>query len=134
MGEDLETAEPGEFDGNDPEWEYARIPEYTILNGEGMEMKEQELRIVPEDGLGVITMSRQYNGELSEFMELELFPLDFQDLSFVVRLKDPDRKFKVLSGLEYKRIRETVELAEWYAFEPTTCGSMNEYGRTLYTV
>jgi len=50
------------------------------------------------------------------------------------RLKDPDRKFKVLSGLEYKRIRETVELAEWYAFEPTTCGSMNEYGRTLYTV
>jgi hypothetical protein len=53
-----------------------------------------------------------YAGELSEFMELDMFPIDVQELSVIVRFKNQKTKIRVMETLG--TLGETVELVEWW--------------------
>jgi hypothetical protein len=102
------------------------FPEVFIGNAVDVERKDIEATV--EEG-GMIFMEIMYTGVLSEFMELEMFPLDIQDLSIVVRAKDVMWRFKPFKDETKRRIRETVELVEWTICYPQMKVSVTNNGR-----
>jgi hypothetical protein len=125
--EDLAHRPPGHMQADE-----VRIPPYYIANSVSADIRERDIQLNAEDPPGVVTMSTAYAGELSEFMELELFPLDVQDLTIACRVKEKGWKFKILAEATHRRIRETVELAEWTVYDPKIQVSVGKQGRCLY--
>jgi hypothetical protein len=107
-------------------------PPFYIANSVNVELKERDITVNPDDPPGIVTMNTSYAGELSEFMELELFPLDVQDLTISIRSKEKGWVYKLLTGPMFTRIRESVELAEWVVYSPKIVVSVGKQGRVLY--
>jgi hypothetical protein len=118
-----------------PELDMADVPgapPFYIANSVNVELKERDITVNPDDPPGIVTMNTSYAGELSEFMELELFPLDVQDLTISIRSKEKGWVYKLLTGPMFTRIRESVELAEWVVYSPKIVVSVGKQGRVLY--
>merc|ERR1712232_613373 len=49
-----------------------------------------------------------------------MFPLDVQDLTLILRFKDPQWSIRTLSAQELQVIATSVEVAEWFLYEPQT--------------
>jgi hypothetical protein len=108
-------------------------PPYYIGNSVNCEERDCDMTQDPADPPGVVTMNVSFAGELSEFMELEMFPLDCQDLTILVRMKEKGWKFKILNpDLQMERIRDSVEMAEWRVHHPNRQVSVGKQGRAFY--
>jgi hypothetical protein len=92
--------------------EEAGVPIFWISNSIDIEQRETGIEIREHDPPGIVTMVSRFSGELSEFMELDMFPIDVQELSVVMRFKDPKTKIRVIHDMAI--LDETVELIEWW--------------------
>lgn len=101
-------------------------PEVMIANATQVQVRDTSILRIATDAPGVLHCETVYTGVLSEFMELELFPLDVQDLTIAVRMRDHRWKVRVLSEPHFRMICPTVELAEWQIFEPLIKVSRDE--------
>lgn len=110
------------------------VPMFTLANGVGVCQRDHDISVFADDPPGVATLESMYSGYLAEFMELEDFPLDSQELSIVVRLKDPRLSLRVLDQPDCRVIRESGrELAEWIMYEPeVSVGEENR--RSIFTL
>jgi hypothetical protein len=109
--------------------EEINFPDVFLANA--VEVQENDKEATLFEG-GVVFMETMFCGFMSEFMELELFPLDIQDLSIVVRCKNQGWRLKPVESKQYRRVRETVELAEWYICQPTMRVSVAKNGRCTW--
>jgi hypothetical protein len=98
-------------------------PQVMIANEVDLEEKDVDVRVLNTNGL--VQMEVVYTGVLSEFMELDLFPLDIQDLSVVVRSKMAGWHFKPLKDPGFRRVTASVASAEWLVAEPQMTVSVN---------
>lgn len=111
------------------------VPAHYIANEVELEKRDEELHLDPKDPPGTVTYEAMYTGVLAEFMELEYFPLDLQDLSIMIRFKETYVTCTTLMEKEkYQRIRDSVEMAEWNMFEPELDVSVGKQGRTTWTL
>jgi hypothetical protein len=103
-------------------------PHILIANDINVQERMTNYARLPCDPPGVLHGEMVCTGIFGEFMELENFPLDFQDLSIKIRFVDCRWTAKSLdptSDAKYLSITGNVELAEWLMYEPHT-----ETGRT----
>jgi len=104
-----ETLDPGKVE----------IPQVMIANSVDVQTREVTVARLSTDPPGVLHCETVYTGLLTEFMELELFPVDCQDLTIAVRFKDTRWRTRLLNEPRFNSIGGTVELAEWLIFRPS---------------
>lgn len=113
----------------------AGVPQYYVANAVNLAKRDEQAYLDFKDPTGVVTYEAMYTGVLSEFMELEYFPLDLQDLSIAVRFKDTKVICKTLTPVDkYQRIRDSIEMVEWIMFEPNVTVDVGKQGRTTWSL
>jgi hypothetical protein len=106
---------PGEVDGSS----LSNAPTVLISNGVSVEERLRRCMRLSSDPPGVLRCECIYTGVFREFMELENFPLDDQDLTISLRFVDTRWIVKSIRDSKFSSI-DGVELAEWLMFEPRT--------------
>eukprot|EP00928_Gymnodinium_smaydae_P032738 TRINITY_DN23633_c0_g2_i1.p1 TRINITY_DN23633_c0_g2~~TRINITY_DN23633_c0_g2_i1.p1 ORF type:complete len:417 (+),score=72.85 TRINITY_DN23633_c0_g2_i1:144-1394(+) len=110
-------------------------PQVLVLNALDSTERDTTVFRLDEDPPGVLMCETMYTATLSEFMELELFPVDVQDLTISLRFRDPRWTIRSLPEPRYQAICDSVELAEWYLFEPLVeSGVEKGIGRGIWRV
>jgi hypothetical protein len=94
------------------------IPDVMIANAIQLDVRDEMVRRFDEDPPGVLMVEVVYTGVLTEYMELELFPCDIQDLTISVRFKDLRWSAQILEETIHRRICSSVEMSEWKVFQP----------------
>lgn len=111
------------------------IPVHYIANQADLTVRDEIVYISSDDPPGIVTYEAMYTGTLSEFMELEYFPIDVQDLTISIRFKEADIVCKCLTPKnKFQRIRESVECLEWLMYEPEMYIDTNELGRQTWSL
>jgi len=96
----------------------AHKPHIIISNVVAVKVRFQTYVKLASDPPGVVHCETVYTGRFREFMELEQFPLDQQDLSVSFRFVDARWAVRLLTQPKFRTITDDVELAEWFMFEP----------------
>lgn len=115
--------------------EEACVPEHYIANAVKLHLRDEEVTVAGSDPKGVVTYTAMYTGILFEFMELEFFPMDLQDLTISVRFQDTKVRCKTLGPPDkYQRMRDSIAMTEWCMFEQVTAVEVGKQGRALWSL
>lgn len=93
-------------------------PHLILANSVNVKARYQTYSRVTTDPPGVISSETVYTGTFREFMELEDFPLDSQDLTVSVRFADERWSVRLLNDPKCSMITDGVELSEWLMYAP----------------
>jgi len=110
----------------------ANQPDVMIANDITAEERSKRFSKLASDPPGVVQCEAVYTGVFRQFMELENFPLDSQDLTVSLRFVDCRWTVRSLESPRFNRVTSGVELAEWYMYEPRTQTGRDDVGNPTW--